>query len=154
MMDETVFGIDLGTTFCACASAVLGELDIDDIRLDGQDWNSLPSVVFLAPSEMDGRRAYVGRRAISERVEGRPGELVQFAKRFIGKKGDDAASWSFDGETLNPVDISALILTKIVKQIRDLGDGVDTIRGRRDAPPGISPCPADEATEEAVRLAG
>ena len=111
-MAEIVYGIDLGTTFCACAAAEAGLMETASVRLD-TDY-SLPSAVLL--SAMGSKlQAYVGRSAFERFRE--DAVLVEFAKRYIGRPPEDSKTWNIAGETFDPVDISALILRKIVRSI-------------------------------------
>lgn len=112
-MSESVFGIDLGTTFCAAARIEVNGSEPTIVRLDNQH-QSLASVVLLRADD-DGKQVHVGRDAY--RKWGARDTLVEFAKRYIGRPKEESNSWHVGGQEFDPVDISALILRKIMQGI-------------------------------------
>ncbi len=110
-----VYGIDLGTTYSACQAIDPGSTVPTEVALDGQDYNDLPSVVYLRPED-DHYAATVGREAEKRAEEGSDGVLIREAKRFIGVKGEAQKLWTKGGITIDPVEVSALILRKIRQQ--------------------------------------
>jgi len=112
-VSETVFGIDLGTTFCAAARIEVNGSEPTIVRLDNQH-QSLASVVLLKADD-GGKRVYVGRDAY--RKWGERDTLVEFAKRYIGRPKEESNSWQVGGHEFDPVDISALILRKVAQGI-------------------------------------
>lgn len=96
-------GIDLGTTY-SCIS-YLNEHG-EPVTLANQEGElSTPSVVLF-----DKDAVVVGTEALRNAVA-RPQHVVQNAKRFMG---DVNRTWRIDGHSYTPVDISTLILKKML----------------------------------------
>lgn len=158
-MSETVYGIDLGTTFCSCCSTTVGSTDIDsplDVDPNASTKGLLASIVCLDADASGGIRAYVGseaRRQIqnSQKLKGEP-ELIRFAKRYIGLSGDQTKTWRFGGYEFDPVDISAIILRKIRKMVEE-ATGEKMARAVVTHPRDFTVTRRD-ATAEALRTAG
>lgn len=123
---QSVFGIDLGTTFCACARAAIGEVDVQNMRVDVTDRGgkqSLPSVV-CAEVGAKGVRAHVGVSAYERFLTSGPADervLIERAKREIGV---GSRVWPIGDHDLDAVDVSALILKKI-RQTVESEEGID-----------------------------
>ena len=140
-----IYGIDLGTTYsCIAKLDANGKTKIIRNLDDASD--TLASVVYF---ESDSN-LIVGDTA-KEYVETDAERVVQFAKRYIGKTGDDYKEWNVFGKTYTPIDISALIIKAIKQMANDQGENVEDV---------VIACPAyfgmqeKEATIKAGKLAG
>ena len=140
-----VYGIDLGTTYsCIAKLDANGKTKIIRNLDDASD--TLASVVYF---ESDSN-LIVGDTA-KEYVETDAERVVQFAKRYIGKTGDDYKEWNVFGKTYTPIDISALIIKAIKQMANDQGENVEDV---------VIACPAyfgmqeKEAAIKAGKLAG
>ncbi|MCL1996515.1 MAG: Hsp70 family protein [Defluviitaleaceae bacterium] len=137
------YGIDLGTTYSAIAH--LDDTGRPEI-IDNPDDPStlLASAVYF----QEGGVPVVGMQA-KEEAEMYPDRVVQFIKREIGK--EDAFPREYDDQTYNAVEISSLILKRIVEYANAQGHDVKNV---------IITCPAyfgndeREATKQAGQLAG
>jgi molecular chaperone DnaK len=118
---QSLVGIDLGTTFTSVA--YLQDYS-NVVALPNAEGELLtPSVVFL--SERDG--AIVGTEALKQGYR-RPERMVARVKRKMGSRKPCAGA---DGVYYTPVDISALILKKVIRdvatQIGPIRDAVITV---------------------------
>jgi molecular chaperone DnaK (HSP70) len=149
-VDTIVYGIDLGTTFCACGRIEVGASDPEIVRLE-ERLPSLASVVTL--KNVDGRlRAYVGRDAFRKFATG--DVVVEFAKRFIGRPAVESKTWELGRHEFDPVDVSALILRKIALGIwNDRKDDRSPVRAVVTHPRDFQQVQR-QATAEAVAAAG
>ena len=148
---ENVYGIDLGTTFCACGSIGVGNTDARLLDLGGMNNPALASEVFLSESAAGDLRADVGEVAGQRRIEEPDkGEYIEAAKRYIG--ADAGRTWFFGDEEFDPVDVSALILRKIAARI-EYATGAREIRAVVTHPRDFT-MPRREATKRAVDYAG
>lgn len=96
-------GIDLGTTY-SCLSTLTPEgRPLTLPNTEGE--LATPSVVFF-----DGQEIVVGTEALRNSVA-QPERVVMHAKRFMG---DPNKCWVFDGRVYRPMEISALILRKLL----------------------------------------
>ena len=135
------FGIDLGTTYSCLAKFENGKPVV--IQAEQGVRNSLASAVYFGPDGEtvvgDDAKAYV-------QTEGH--RVIQFIKREIGKP---ALPHEIDGRSYNAIEISALILKKIVKYAAEQGEIVKDV---------VITCPAyfgneeRDATKKAGQLAG
>lgn len=101
---EAVYGIDLGTTNSCIAT--IGEDGLPQIIKNLDDEFTTPSVVFYD----EGDENYVGKEAksgMSVEVD----RIVAFIKREMSNEN---YSRTIDGKKISPVDVSALILKKVV----------------------------------------
>ena len=118
---RAVYGIDLGTTY-SCISQV-DKYDQAVVLRNFEGDATTPSVVYFE-SETN---VIVGKEA-KNMLPVEPEKTVSFIKRQIGV---DAA---FDKATnttpyhLDPAEISALILKKLVQDANDLGDNPEPIK--------------------------
>ncbi len=150
-MSERVYGIDLGTTYCAATALQVGSFDAQVLNIGGGYNNpTLASQAFFEPVT-SGWRANVGQHAQQKEIEaGDEGVFVEVAKRHIG--ANPPKTWNYDGENFDPIDVSALILRKIAKQIeRETGDR--DFRAVVTHPREFS-VPQRDATQEAIEYAG
>lgn len=113
-------GIDLGTTYSCIAW--LNEHG-QPVTIPNQEGElSTPSVVFFEDST-----AIIGTEALRNAIA-RPERVVQNVKRFMGHS---AKSWEIDGKRLTPVQISALILRKLIgaaqQQLGEITEAVITV---------------------------
>lgn len=149
-----VYGIDLGTTFCACwrFDSDVGSPEPIDLerQVDGKgDRHTLASVIFLV-EEAGGVVGTVGQRAEALAVT-KKGVKIEHAKRTLGLTGPEARSWTIGDLQLDSVEASALIL----RQIRRMAVGDDGQQMR-----AVVTHPRDftqnrkALTAEAVALAG
>jgi molecular chaperone DnaK (HSP70) len=100
-----VFGIDLGTTYSAVAH--IDEFDRAVIVPNDINEPTTPSVVYFESPE----NVVVGVEA-KNMAEIEPDRVVQFVKRFMGRK--DEFMFEFAGKQYAPEEISALILKGLV----------------------------------------
>lgn len=121
-MKRNRVGIDLGTTYSS-----LGCLDANDKPIPIADANgdfATPSVVYFPEG---GKSPIVGWRAIERGAE-RPERFVAHAKRYMGSSD---VAWEIDGLVYTPVDISAIILRKLLRdaaqEIGDIHEAVITV---------------------------
>jgi molecular chaperone DnaK len=97
-------GIDLGTTYSSLA--YLNEQG-DPVSIPNEEGEiSTPSVVMY-----DRGEEVVGTEALRNAIM-RPAQVVQNAKRHMG---DPRKHWAIDGRVYTPVDVSAAILRKLVR---------------------------------------
>jgi molecular chaperone DnaK len=149
----SVYGIDLGTTFCACATLTGGQhinLPLDENRM------TLASQIWLERRSDGGLRACVGQTAIESSIQpDGTGTLIRESKRFIGRPygGRKEPPWNFEGASFDPRDAAALILGKI-KQRVSLARPTDPLRRAVITHPANFPISAKNATKEAGELAG
>lgn len=138
MTDETIIGIDLGTTFSAVAYVNQhGKPEIISNR-DGD--RTMPSVIFF---EDDGS-PIVGREARNLALIS-PQRTVRFIKREMG---NPSFRKTVDGKDYFPEDLSAMILRK-------LKDNAEEVLGREITKAVISvPAYFKDAQREATRQAG
>lgn len=108
MADLTkVFGIDLGTTYSAVA--YIDEFDRAVIVPNDINEPTTPSVVYF---ESPGH-VVVGVEA-KNMAEIEPEHVVQFVKRFMGRK--DEFYFEYDGKQYAPEEVSAVILKALVEK--------------------------------------
>ncbi len=143
---EAVFGIDLGTTNSCVAT--IGEDGLPQVIKNLDDEFTTPSVVFFD----EGDENYVGKEAksgMSVEVD----RIVAFIKREMSNKN---YSRTIDGKKISPVEVSALILKKVV-------DDANEQRGYEGLPPvhkAVITVPAYfgnmecELTKQAGKIAG
>ena len=138
----TAYGIDLGTTYSAIAR--LGATGAPEIIADtelGKD--TLASAVFFAE---DGT-VNVGDTAKEEGVTA-PERLHQFFKRWIGRGTDpNREHYLVDGKEYDPIELSSIVLGRIIKYAKDNGEEVKDV---------VITCPAyfDYAQRDATKQAG
>ena len=159
-MSEYVYGIDLGTTFSACAQITPGDTDSEPEamivdRNENDSFETIPSIVYLHQRVNGSFEAVVGRRARRRVIDGQADEeLIEFAKRFIGLQPPSGKSWWVNrSEEFDPIDISALVLRKIHSQIEEAEGKASVIRAVVSHPRDFT-VPRKEATAMAARLAG
>lgn len=102
-----VFGIDLGTTYSAVAH--IDEFDRAIVVPNDINEPTTPSVVYF---ESPGH-VVVGIEA-KNMAEIEPEHVVQFVKRFMGRK--DEFYFEYDGKQYAPEEISAVILKALVEK--------------------------------------
>jgi molecular chaperone DnaK len=108
MLKNQAVGIDLGTTYSCIA--YLNEHG-EPITLQNEEGElSTPSVVFF-----DGDEIIVGTEAQRNAIVA-PDRIVCQAKRHIG---ETMKRWPIDGKFYTPVDISAMILKKLLETARE-----------------------------------
>ncbi len=140
-----VYGIDLGTTY-SCIAKLDANGNPEIIRNQDDASDTLASAVYF---ESDSN-LIVGDTA-KEYVETDAENVVQFAKRYIGKTGSDYREWNIFDKTYTPIDISALILKTIKKMADEQGENVEDVVITCPAYFGI---PERDATRKAGELAG
>ncbi len=138
----TAYGIDLGTTYSAIAK--LGVTGAPEMIVDndlGKD--TLASAVYFTA---DGE-AMVGENAKEEGVAA-PERLMQFFKRWIGRGTDENREhYMVDGKEYDPIELSAIVLGRIIQYAKDNGEDVKNV---------VITCPAyfDYAQRDATKQAG
>lgn len=139
----STYGIDLGTTYsCIAHLDVNGNPEV--IRNNEDDSNTVASVVFF-----ENENNVVVGQAAKENVETDGDRVVQFVKREIGKR--DTRTYEFDGKTYTPVEISALILTRLKHLVEAQGGTIDDVVITVPAYFGLE---ERSATRQAGELAG
>lgn len=140
-----IYGIDLGTTY-SCIAKLDANGNPEIIRNQDDASDTLASAVYF---ESDSN-LIIGDAA-KEYVETDAERVVQFAKRYIGKTGEDYKEWTAFDKTYTPIDISALILKTIKQMAAEQGENVEDV---------VITCPAyfgnieRDATRKAGELAG
>jgi molecular chaperone DnaK (HSP70) len=109
-----VFGIDLGTTYSAVAH--IDEFDRAVIVPNDINEPTTPSVAYF---ESPGH-VVVGVEA-KNMAEIEPENVVQFVKRFMGRK--DEFFFEYDGKQYAPEEISAVILKALVEKAQQNVEG-------------------------------
>lgn len=117
MKNNTLAGIDLGTTYSALA--VLNELGKPEIVPDLNANRIIPSVVYFTP---DGTIS-VGVDAKNKLNED-PQNVIQFVKRQMG---NPSFKYQVQGQEYTPVDISSFILKKLKDDCIQLGSIKDVV---------------------------
>jgi molecular chaperone DnaK (HSP70) len=102
-----VFGIDLGTTYSAVAR--IDEFDRAVIVPNDINEPTTPSVVFFESPE----NVVVGIEA-KNMAEIEPEHVVQFVKRFMGRK--EEFLFEYNGKSYAPEEISAIVLKGLVEK--------------------------------------
>lgn len=120
MKKTQAVGIDLGTTYSCIAW--LNEHG-HPVTIPNQEGElSTPSVVFFDRDEV-----VVGTEALRNAIA-RPLRVVQNAKRYMGHADKN---WTMDGARYTPVDVSSLILRKLIsaaqEQIGEITEAVITV---------------------------
>lgn len=143
---EAIFGIDLGTTNSCVAT--IGDDGLPEVIKNLDDEFTTPSVVFYD----EGDQYYVGKEAkngMSVEVE----RIVAFIKREMSNANYNR---EIDGKRITPVEVSALILKKVV-------DDANEQRSYKGLPPvkkAVITVPAYfgnmecELTKQAGKIAG
>ena len=134
-----VFGIDLGTTYSAVAH--IDEFDRAVVVPNDINEPTTPSAVYFESPE----NVVVGIEA-KNMAEIEPENVVQFVKRFMGRK--DEFMFEYNGKQYEPEEISAIVLKGLVKKAQqnvqeEIKDVVITV-----------PAYFDEAQRVATKNAG
>ncbi|MFM7059264.1 MAG: Hsp70 family protein [Planctomycetota bacterium] len=129
-------GIDLGTTYSCIAWLNEHGQPVTIPNEEGE--LSTPSVVFIERGQ-----AVVGTEALRHAIVS-PDRVIQYAKRFMG---DNSRFWKIDDQRYSPVQVSALVLRKLLKaarnQLGEVREAVITV-----------PAQFSEAQRQATVLAG
>ncbi|MBR4384642.1 MAG: Hsp70 family protein [Selenomonadaceae bacterium] len=139
----STYGIDLGTTY-SCIARLDSNGNPEVIRNNEDDSNTVASVVFF-----ENENNVVVGQAAKENVETDGDRVVQFVKREIGKR--DSRVYEFDGKTYTPVEISALILTRLKNLVEAQGGTIEDVVITVPAYFGLE---ERSATKQAGELAG
>ena len=139
----STYGIDLGTTY-SCIARLDSNGNPEVIRNNEDDSNTVASVVFF-----ENESNVVVGQAAKENVETDGDRVVQFVKREIGKR--DTRTYEFDGKTYTPVEISALILTRLKNLVEAQGGTIEDVVITVPAYFGLE---ERSATKQAGELAG
>jgi len=139
----STYGIDLGTTY-SCIARLDANGNPEVIRNNEDDSNTVASVVFFE----NANNVVVGQAA-KENIETDGDRVVQFVKREIGKP--DNRVYEFDGKTYTPVEISALILTRLKNLVEGQGGKIEDVVITVPAYFGLE---ERSATKQAGELAG
>lgn len=139
----STYGIDLGTTY-SCIARLDSNGNPEVIRNNEDDSNTVASVVFF-----ENENNVVVGQAAKENVETDGDRVVQFVKREIGK--GDSRTYEFDGKTYTPVEISALILTRLKNLVEAQGGTIEDVVITVPAYFGLE---ERSATRQAGELAG
>lgn len=103
MLKTQAVGIDLGTTYSCIAH--LNEHGEPVTLTNHEGELTTPSVVLIEDGE-----AIVGTEALRNAIV-RPDRVIQNAKRYIG---DPKKKWTIDGKTYSPIDVSSIIVRKLL----------------------------------------
>lgn len=139
----STYGIDLGTTY-SCIARLDANGNPEVIRNNEDDSNTVASVVFF-----ENENNVVVGQAAKENIETDGDRVVQFVKREIGKP--DTRTYEFDGKTYTPVEISALILTRLKNLVESQGGEISDVVITVPAYFGLE---ERSATKQAGELAG
>lgn len=139
----STYGIDLGTTY-SCIARLDSNGNPEVIRNNEDDSNMVASVVFF-----ENEHNVVVGQAAKENIETDGDRVVQFVKREIGKR--DMRTYEFDGKTYTPVEISALILTRLKNLVESQGSEIEDVVITVPAYFGLE---ERSATKQAGELAG
>ncbi|MBQ9488226.1 MAG: Hsp70 family protein [Selenomonadaceae bacterium] len=139
----STYGIDLGTTY-SCIARLDANGNPEVIRNNEDDSNMVASVVFF-----ENENNVVVGQAAKENIETDGERVVQFVKREIGKP--DNRVYEFDGKTYTPVEISALILTRLKNLVESQGGTIENVVITVPAYFGLE---ERSATKQAGELAG
>ena len=116
---STTYGIDLGTTY-SCIARLDANGNPEVIRNNEDDSNTVASVVFF-----ENENNVIVGQAAKENIETDGDRVVQFVKREIGKR--ESRTYEFDGKTYTPVEISALILTRLKNLVEAQGGTIEDV---------------------------
>ncbi len=139
----STYGIDLGTTY-SCIARLDSNGNPEVIRNNEDDSNMVASVVFF-----ENEHNVVVGQAAKENIETDGDRVVQFVKREIGKP--NGRTYEFDGKTYTPVEISALILTRLKNLVESQGNEIENVVITVPAYFGLE---ERSATKQAGELAG
>lgn len=139
----STYGIDLGTTY-SCVARLDSNGNPEVIRNNEDDSNTVASVVFF-----ENENNVVVGQAAKENIETDGDRVVQFVKREIGKL--PPRTYEFDGKTYTPVEISALILTRLKNLVESQGGTIEDVVITVPAYFGLE---ERSATKQAGELAG
>lgn len=139
----STYGIDLGTTY-SCIARLDSNGNPEVIRNNEDDSNTVASVVFF-----ENENNVVVGQAAKENIETDGDRVVQFVKREIGKL--PPRTYEFDGKTYTPVEISALILTRLKNLVESQGGTIEDVVITVPAYFGLE---ERSATKQAGELAG
>ncbi len=103
MLKTQAVGIDLGTTYSCIAH--LNEHGEPVTLANHEGELTTPSVVLIEDGE-----AVVGTEALRNAIV-RPERVIQNAKRYIG---DPHKRWTIDGKSYTPIDVSSIIVRKLL----------------------------------------
>ena len=111
----SIYGIDLGTTYsCIAKLDNAGNPVIIKNFDDNSDW--VASAVYFK----EGQEECIVGEGAKEASLIHPGRVVEFAKRYIGRKGELTRNFEIDGKVYEPEDISAMVLKRIVTYAKKL----------------------------------
>ncbi len=139
----STYGIDLGTTY-SCIARLDSNGNPEVIRNNEDDSNTVASVVFF-----ENENNVVVGQAAKENIETDGERVVQFVKREIGKP--EKRTYEFYGKTYTPVEISALILTRLKNLVEAQGGTIEDVVITVPAYFGLE---ERSATKQAGELAG
>lgn len=144
---EEIFGIDLGTTNSCVAT--IGEDGLPIVVKNLDDEFTTPSVVYY-DDETD--ECYVGKEAKSG-MGGAPEQTVAFIKREMS---NSAYRREINGKEVSPVEVSALILKKVVDDANEQRsyEGLPPIKKAVVTVPAYFGAMERELTAQAGEIAG
>lgn len=144
---KDVFGIDLGTTN-SCISTI-GEDGLPVVIKNLDDEFTTPSVVYY---DEESDECYVGREAKSG-MGGAPEQTIAFIKREMSNPN---YSREVNGKPVSPVEVSALILKKVVDDANEQRsyEGLTPIRKAVITVPAYFGAMERELTKQAGEIAG
>lgn len=142
-----VYGIDLGTTYSCIA-----KLDSNGTPVIIQDDENAKDTLASAIFYLEDGNTVVGEGAKEAGIEN-PERLCQFFKRYIGREDlkledrDEFEKYIIDGSPKDPVELSSIVLKKIVEYANAAGEDVHDV---------VITCPAyfNYAQREATKKAG
>lgn len=160
-----IYGIDLGTTYCAAATMEPGARS--PVRVHSLEGSSvaLPSLVFLH-ADRGVLRATIGAKALT-RFRAHVGDsvvpprdvlLVRGAKNYMGARGgaqadaEGAPPWRVGDHEFNATDLAAILLRGIAERLRR--SGAPAMDGAVVTHPQRFRNHERRATEQAIDLSG
>lgn len=121
------YGIDLGATYSRIATLNLDGMPVI-ISNDAEGRDDVASAIFY----LNDGRCIVGEFAIEAGIE-EPERLCQYFKNHLGcdeselENGEESNRYIVDGISKDPVELTAIVLTKIVEYAREAGENVKNI---------------------------
>lgn len=114
MSESKIYGIDLGTTY-SCVSHIDSRSDLAEIIEDHSSGERLtPSVVFFQTDNETGDLNPVVGYPAKDQAKMAPDRVVKLVKRHM--PDDTYRHFEVEGESFDPVDISAMILKHLVTE--------------------------------------
>lgn len=155
-MADTIYGIDLGTTYCSVSycqpDGTVNVCKFDDGTGSGEKTEYVPSVVLF----VEPKKIMVGQKAFDNYYDSENQVLVQYAKRDVGKidtRTNSCQTWFYDNHNFTPQEIQAFILRYLKEQI-DNSRIYPNLKKAVISHPQYFSDPQKKATIQSAELAG